>query len=215
MRHTPKRSRASRHPLALSLGAVVTGNRALIVTARSIQEAVHVDHFDLTHGLPTHPYHHEGAWALGRYLNSPWARPTSLAQALELIDTVTAAALAGARRGLGEIVARHAGALHWLAIKACPPWPEDVLARLLDLRLQTQADGILYRKALAAAATELGLTVVEVDPTSVFEQLNQRLPFALAPDHFKTVSRPHGAGWTKDHQLAMMSACLAQLSPGR
>ena len=40
---------------------------------------------DLTRGLPTHPYHHEGSWAVGRYANSAWAKKISLPDAIALV----------------------------------------------------------------------------------------------------------------------------------
>lgn len=40
--------------------------------------------------LPTHPHHHEGSWAVGRDLNSPWARTISLAEAAALVEQVRA-----------------------------------------------------------------------------------------------------------------------------
>src|SRR2546428_4129791 len=42
--------------------------------------------FRSTDGLPTHPHHHEGSWAVGRYLKSPWARAISLTDAVALVE---------------------------------------------------------------------------------------------------------------------------------
>jgi|GEM_PF-3392021 len=103
---TPKRSRAHARPGPISVGAIQHGNQITLILARSHREVVGVEQFALTEGLPTHPYHHEGAWALGRYVNSPWARPVTLAEALQLIDEVTQAALAGAQRAIAACLER-------------------------------------------------------------------------------------------------------------
>jgi hypothetical protein len=56
---------------------------------------------DLTdRGLPTHPHHHEGSWAVGRYLNIPGARALSLADAVALVERIRASAARGARESL-------------------------------------------------------------------------------------------------------------------
>ncbi len=58
------------------VGVTEHGNSAVLVTIASKDvQLLDRRRIDLTSGLPTHPYHHEGAWAVGRYLNSPWARP--------------------------------------------------------------------------------------------------------------------------------------------
>jgi len=62
---------------------------------------------DLTDsGLPTHPHHHEGSWAVGRYQNSPWAREISLAEAIELVERVRESAASGARESLEALAVR-------------------------------------------------------------------------------------------------------------
>jgi hypothetical protein len=45
--------------------------------------------------LPTHPHHHEGSWAVGRYLNIPGARALSIRDAVALVKRVRAAAARG------------------------------------------------------------------------------------------------------------------------
>src|SRR6187455_3348820 len=56
-------------------------------------------------GLPTHPHHHEGSWAVGRYLNTPGARALSLGDAVALVEQVRASAARGAREGLAALAA--------------------------------------------------------------------------------------------------------------
>ena len=51
-------------------------------------------------GLPNFPHHHEGSWAVGRYLDSPWARAIPLADVLVLVERVRASAARGHRHTL-------------------------------------------------------------------------------------------------------------------
>ena len=57
------------------VGVAEHGNSAVLVTVAPGGELLDRRRIDLTHGLPTHPYHHEGSWAVGRYVNNSWARP--------------------------------------------------------------------------------------------------------------------------------------------
>jgi hypothetical protein len=77
---------------AAVVGVAEHGNSAILVTVARGGELLDRRRIDLTRGLPTQPYHHEGAWAVGRYLSSPWAQPVSLADAVALVERVHAAA---------------------------------------------------------------------------------------------------------------------------
>jgi hypothetical protein len=68
------------HPA--TVGVAEHGNSAVLVTVAPSGDLLDRRRIDLTRGLPTHPYHHEGSWAVGRYVNSPWAREISLAEAV-------------------------------------------------------------------------------------------------------------------------------------
>ena len=88
-----------------TVGVAEHGNSAVLVTLARGGDLLDRRRVDLTSGLPTHPYHHEGSWALGRYLDSPWARPMALSDAVALVERVRAAAAHGAReepRSAGE-----------------------------------------------------------------------------------------------------------------
>ncbi len=72
-----------------TVGVTEHGNSAVLVTIASDGELLERRRIDLTDSeLPTHPHHHEGSWAVGRYQNSPWAREISLAEAIELVERV-------------------------------------------------------------------------------------------------------------------------------
>ena len=66
---------------AAAVGVAEHGNSAILVTVAPDGQLLDRRRIDLTRGLPTHPYHHEGSWAIGRYVNSPWARKMSLPDA--------------------------------------------------------------------------------------------------------------------------------------
>ena len=54
-----------------TVGVAEHGNSAELVTLAGVDGAL-LDRrrIDLTRDLPTHPYHHEGAWALGARMQS-------------------------------------------------------------------------------------------------------------------------------------------------
>ncbi len=61
---------------AASVGATEHGNTVVLVTVAGGGEFLDRRRIELGDpGLPALPHHHEGSWAVGRYLNSPWARP--------------------------------------------------------------------------------------------------------------------------------------------
>ena len=70
-----------RRPLTATVGVTEHANSAVLVTVAPGGELLDRRRIDLTdRGLPTHPHHHEGSWAVGRYLNTPGARALSLAR---------------------------------------------------------------------------------------------------------------------------------------
>src|ERR1700722_7805349 len=87
-------------PHGATVGVAEHGNSAILVTVGPDGAIVDRRRVDLTRGLPTHPYHHEGSWAIGRYADSPWARPISLADAVALVERVRESAALGARASL-------------------------------------------------------------------------------------------------------------------
>src|SRR5882757_9852432 len=108
------------------------GNSAELVTVAIGGEFLDRRRIDLTRGLPTHPYHHEGSWAVGRYVNSPWARPTSLADAVALVERVREAAARGARESLDALAATVPMPIASIAIRVCPTLPPTTEERIAD-----------------------------------------------------------------------------------
>src|SRR5687767_6325842 len=91
---------AERAPAA-AVGVAEHGNSVVLVTVAPGGELLDRRRVDLTErGLPTHPHHHQGSWAVGRYLNTPGAQRLSLAEAVALVESVRASAARGARESL-------------------------------------------------------------------------------------------------------------------
>src|SRR5688572_3508655 len=138
----------SRQPAA-SVGVVENGNSAVLVTLGERAQVLDRRSIDLTSGLPTHPHHHEGSWAVGRYRNTPGAREISLADAITLVERVRVAAEQGAREQLEALAAALSVPVACIALRVCPELPPTIEARILDNRAQTMADTVMYRRALA------------------------------------------------------------------
>ena len=108
---------------AATVGVAERSNSAELVTVAPGGELLDRRRIDLTDGLPTHPHHHEGSWAVGRYLNSPWARAISLADAVALVERVRESAARGARASLEALAAAVPVPIASIAIRACPKLP--------------------------------------------------------------------------------------------
>ena len=102
-----------------TIGVAEHVNSAVLVTLSS-GELLDRRTIDLTdRGLPTHPHHHEGSWAVGRYLKTPGARVISLADAVAIVERVRASAVRGAREGLEALAAVVPMPITAIAIREC------------------------------------------------------------------------------------------------
>src|SRR5579883_3144538 len=153
---------------AAAVGAAENGNSAVLVTLAPTGELLDRRRIDLTRGLPSHPYHHEGSWAVGRYLDSAWARPMSLADAIALVERVREAAAHGARACLEALAAAVPVPIATVAIRVCPELPPTTEERIRDTRAANVADSVMYREALARAAEARGWSVHWYDRERVF-----------------------------------------------
>jgi hypothetical protein len=188
------------------VGVVENGNSAVLVT---VAEGRVLDRrqIDLTPpGTPTHPHHHEGSWAVGRYLNTPGAKPTSLAEAVALVERVRRLAEQGARESLDALAAAVPVPIAGVALRECPELPPTIEARIADNRAQTYADTVMYRKALARAAEARGWSVHWYDRERVLRgDLEARL---------QEMGRTMGPPWRVAHKLAAAAAIWAGLEAG-
>src|SRR5262245_59316561 len=130
---------------AAAVGVTEHGNSAVLVTVAPGGELLDRRRIDLTDSsLPTHPHHHQGSWAVGRYLNTPGARVLSLADAVALVERVRASAASGAREILEALAAAVSLPSARIALRACPRLPPTIEERIADNRAQTVADSVMY-----------------------------------------------------------------------
>ena len=166
-------------------------------------------------GLPTHPHHHEGSWAVGRYRDSPWSRDLSLAEAVRLVERVRDSAARGARKGLSELAAAVSSPIGVIAIRACPKLPPSIEERIADNRAQLVADSVMYREALAEAAVSRGWTVCWYERRSVIDDAAVVLDCSDIASFLRRMGRPLGPPWQARHKLAAAAAIVAQRHAAR
>ena len=194
---------------AAVVGVAEHGNSAVLVTVSSGRELLDRRRIDLTRGLPTHPYHHEGSWAVGRYINSSWARPISLADAVALVERVREAAAHGARDSLEALAAAVPVPIANIAIRVCPQLPPTTEERIRDNRSANVADSIMYREALATAAGARGWSVYWYDRERVFDDATAALGGKDIAALLQAMGRSIGPPWQAKHKLAVAAAIAA------
>jgi len=195
---------------AAIVGVAEHGNSAVLVTVTPGGELLDRRRIDLTErDLPTHPHHHEGSWAVGRYLNTPGARVMSLADAVALVETVRAAAARGARAGLEGLAKAVPASVVGIAIRKCPALPPTVEERIADNRAQTFADSVMYREALASAAAARGWSVHWYDRERVFRDAATAVGRDEIDAFLQTMGRAVGPPWQARHKLAAAAALAA------
>jgi hypothetical protein len=198
---------------AATVGVAEHGNSAVLVTVAPGGELLDRRRIDLTdRALPTHPHHHEGSWAVGRYLNTPGAKTLSLAEAVALVERVRIAAARGAREGLEALAAALPVPIASIAIRACPELPPTTEERIADNRAQTFADSVMYRQALAAAAEARGWSVQWYDRERVFRAAAAALGRENLDAFLHAMGRSIGPPWQAKHKLAA-AAALAATAP--
>jgi hypothetical protein len=199
----------SRLQSAAVVGVAEHGNSAVLVTIAPDGELLDRRRVDLTHGLPTHPYHHEGSWAVGRYANSPWARRISLADAVALVERVRESAARGARESLEALAATVPAPIESIAIRVCPGLPATTEERIIDTRAANVADSVMYRQALATAAEARGWFVYWYDREVVFRHAAAALGGKDVDAFLFAMGRSIGPPWQAKHKLAAAAALAA------
>jgi len=193
-----------------TVGVAEHGNSAVLVTVAPGGELLDRRRIDLTDGgLPTHPHHHEGSWAVGRYLSIPGARALSLADAVALVERVRASAARGAREGLQALAAAVPMPIASIAIRVCPELPATTAERIADNRAQTMADSVMYREAIAAAAEARGWFVHWYDRERVFREAAAVLGCEDINAFLYAMGRSIGPPWQAKHKLAAAAALAA------
>ena len=201
---------------AATVGVAEHGNSVVLVTVAPGGELLDRRRIDLTErGLPTHPHHHEGSWAVGRYLNSPWARKVLLAEAVALVERVRASAERGAREGLDALASAVPEPIAGIAIRVCQKLPPTTEERIADNRAQTFADSVMYREALATAAEARGWSVHSYDRERVFRDAATALGREDIAAFLHEMGRAIGPPWQAKHKLAAAAALAATEHPPR
>ena len=143
---------------------------------------------------------------MGRYLDSPWARPTSLPEVLVLVERVRASAARGARESLEALAAKVHMPIARIAIRACPQLPPTTEERIADNRAQTVADSVMYRQALATAAEARGWSVHWYDRERVFDEAAAALGREDIDAFLQAMGRSIGPPWQAKHKLSAAAA---------
>jgi hypothetical protein len=192
-----------------AVGVAEHGNSAVLVTVAPGGELLDRRRVDLTEGLPTHPHHHQGSWAVGRYRDSPWAQPITLDEAIALVERVRASAARGAREHLAALAAAVSVPIASIAIRVCPELPPTIEARIADNRAQTFADSVMYREALARAGEDRGWLVHWYDREQVFRDAAAVLDRNDVDAFLKAMGRAIGPPWQAHQKLAAAAAIAA------
>jgi hypothetical protein len=196
-------------PISASVGVAEHGNSAVLVTLSAGGGLLDRRTIHLTRGLPTHPYHHQGSWAVGRYLDSRWARPISLPDAIALVERVHEAAAAGARQGLEALAGAISVPISAVGIRLCPSLPSTTEERIRDTRAASMADSIMYRQVLAAAAEARGWKVYWYDREQVFHEAAALLKVKDMDGFLKEMGQAVGPPWQAKHKLAAAAGMVA------
>ena len=190
-----------------TVGVAEHGNSAELVTVASDGEVLDRRRVDLTDSdLPTHPHHHEGSWAVGRYKDSPWAREISLADAIELVEQVRESAMRSACEILEALATSVPVPIKGIAIRECPELPSTTEECIVDNRAQTYADSVMYRNALATAAEARGWSVYWYDRDRVFADAAKMLDCDDIKALVLAMGKKVGPPWQARHKLAAAAA---------
>ncbi|NKB55033.1 MAG: hypothetical protein GKS00_01740 [Alphaproteobacteria bacterium] len=199
-----------------TVGVTEHGNSAVLVTVASDGALLDRRRIDLTDSeLPTHPHHHEGSWAVGRYKNSPWAREISLAEAIELVERVRVSASHGARESLEALSVEMPLPIASIAVRVCPKLPPTTEERIADNHAQAVADSVMYREALATAAEARGWSVYWYERERVFRDAATVLGCDDINALLLAMGRSIGPPWQARHKLAAAAALAATEQPAR
>ena len=141
--------------------------------------------------LPSLPHHSEG-------------QRLPLPEAVRLVKRVQASASRYATQCLNEVAKELAVNIVGIAMRECPKLPSTIAERITNYQAQCKADGVMYRDALAHAATRKGWPVYWYDP---------KRDLAKAAKIVDKTGEKIGPPWSKDHRLAMAGAMAALRKP--
>jgi hypothetical protein len=149
----------------------------------------------LDDSLPALPHHHQ-------------AQRLPLEEGVALVERVRASAERYAVLAL-DAVALTVQPILGVALRNYQQLPPTIAERIKDHRARNVADWVMYRKALAAAATARGWSVHLYDAKNVTAAASQALRVESFDAHFLQMRRSVGPPWNNDHKLAMAAAIVA------
>lgn len=193
------------------VGVAENGSAAVLVT---VADGTVIDRREIElidPGMPTHPYHHQGSWAVGRYLDSPWAKKISLSDAIALVKAGKKVAARRARESLNTLARDVSATITGIVLRECAVMPATIEARIRDNRAQTTADTVMYRQALAAAAAKRGWAVSWYDRDDVFDDATKMLGVKSADAALKAMGKVVGSPWRSQEKLAAAAALAASV----
>jgi hypothetical protein len=193
-----------------TVGVTEHGNSAELVTVAIDGSLLDRRRINLTEGLPTHPYHHQGSWAVGRYKDSAWAKDISLPDAIALVEQVRDATADGAREQLDVLASEVPVKIRCIAIRECPTLPDTIEATIRDNRAQSYADTVMYRQAIAAAAEDRGWAVYWYSRDRVFGDAATNIDGGDIDAVIRAMGKAAGPPWQAKHKQAAAAAIAAQ-----
>ena len=170
---------------------------AVLVTVAADGTLIDRRRVDLvTDDLPSLPHHHE-------------CQMLPIDDAVELVERVSASANEYAEACLDALAAAVSPEIVGVAMRRRPALPEGIAERIANYRAQTMADTVMYRDALAAAATARHWFVSWYEPKAVFAEADQALGEESIDRLLKEVGGALGPPWRKEHRMAMAAAIAA------
>jgi hypothetical protein len=148
--------------------------------------------------LPSMPIHHD-------------AQRLPLDEALDLVERVRVSAEQHAHRALDTVATTVASPIRGVALRQCPPLPPTVAERITNYRARNVADWVMYRRAIANAATSRGWLVHWYDAKTVVAEVCQALRVESLDTYFVEARKSFGPPWTHDHKVATAAAINAAL----
>jgi hypothetical protein len=143
-------------------------------------------------GLPKLPHHSEG-------------QRLPIEEAVELVERVRVSAERHALLALDAVTTAVPRVLG-VTLRKCPQLPPTIAERITDYRAQNNADWVMYREALAAAAESRDWPVHWYDAKTVFGEASKALRLESLDAHFLRLRKAIGPPWNNDHKLAMSAA---------
>lgn len=148
-------------------------------------------------GLPVMPYHHQ-------------AQHLPLEEAIRLVEQVRICAARTAAASLATLAAEVAAPIGGIALRTCPALPDSIEERIRSYRARCVADWVVYRQALARAATARNWQVHWYDPRQVQARAARVLGVDSIDGLLKQAGARLGPPWQRDHRMAMAAAISAQ-----